>query len=92
MLDYAIFGNDLPLARLLIERGANVNVVDKNGMTPLLWAANIDFGDSAMVELLLNAGASPDARNRDGLTPLELAKKYNHTHVIPALERAARSR
>jgi ankyrin repeat protein len=88
MLGYAVFGNDLPLARLFIERGANVNSVDKQGMTPLLWAANIDFGDSAMVDLLLKAGARADARNRDGLTPLELAKKFNHAHVIPALEKA----
>lgn len=89
MLGYAVFGNDLELARLFIERGANVNNVDKLGMTPLLWAANIDFGDPAMIELLLKAGAKPDARNRDGLTPLELARKHNHTHLIPALERAS---
>jgi len=89
MLAYAIFGNDIPMARLLIERGADVNVVDKNGMTPLLWAANVDFGDAAIVELLLKAGARPDARSRDGLTPLELARKHNHTHLIPALEKAA---
>ena len=88
MLDYAIFGHDIELAQLLISRGANVNAIDKNGMTPLLWAANIDFGDSAMIELLLKSGARADARNRDGLTPLELARKHNHTHVIPALERA----
>jgi ankyrin repeat protein len=89
MLGYAVFGNDLQLARLLVDRGANVNSVDKLGMTPLLWAANIDFGDSAMVELLLKAGARPDARNRDGMTPLELARKFSHTHVIPPLEKAA---
>jgi ankyrin repeat protein len=64
-----------------------VNVVDKQGMTPLLWAANIDFGDSAMVELLLRSGAKPDARNKDGLTPLELARKFGHANLIPALER-----
>jgi N-acyl-D-amino-acid deacylase len=89
MLDYAVFGNDLELAKLLIARGANVNAVDKNGMTPLLWAANVDFGDSAMVELLLGAGARFDARNRDGLTPQELARKYGHTHLIAALEKAS---
>ena len=89
MLGYAVFGNDLELAKLFIERGANVNSVDKLGMTPLLWAANIDFGDSAMVDLLVRAGARPDARNRDGLTPLELARKHNHTYLIPSLERAA---
>ena len=86
MLGRAALNNDLEMARMLIERGANVNVVDKQGMTPLLWAANIDFGDSAMVELLLRSGAKPDARNKDGLTPLALARKFGHANLIPALE------
>ena len=86
MLGRAALNNDLEMARMLIERGASVNVVDKQGMTPLLWAANVDFGDSAMVELLLRSGAKPDARNKDGLTPLELARKFGHANLIPALE------
>ena len=87
MLGRAALNNDLEMARMLIERGANVNVVDKQGMTPLLWASNIDFGDATMVELLLRSGAKPDARNKDGLTPLELARKFGHANLIPALER-----
>jgi len=86
MLGRAALNNDLEMARMLIERGANVNVVDKQGMTPLLWASNIDFGDSAMVELLLRSGAKADARNKDGLNPLELARKFGHANLIPALE------
>ena len=86
MLGRAALNNDLEMARMLIDRGANVNVVDKQGMTPLLWASNIDFGDSAMVELLLRSGANADARNKDGLTPLELARKFGHVNLIPALE------
>ena len=56
MLGRAVLNNDIEMARLLISRGATVNVVDKMGMTPLLWAANIDFGDAAMIELLLQVG------------------------------------
>jgi len=87
MLGRAALNNDLEMARLLISRGATVNVVDKLGMTPLLWAANIDFGDAAMIELLLRSGAKADVRNKDGLTPLELARKFGHANVLPALER-----
>jgi ankyrin repeat protein len=57
-------------------------------MTPLLWAANIDFGDAAMIELLLRSGAKADVRNKDGLTPLELARKFGHVNLIPAFEAA----
>jgi ankyrin repeat protein len=85
MLGRSVLNNDVEMARMLIARGATVNVVDKLGMTPLLWAANIDFGDSRMVELLLQSGAKADVRNKDGLTPLELARKWGHVNLVPAL-------
>jgi ankyrin repeat protein len=90
MLGRAALNNEVVMAKALIDRGANVNVVDKQGMTPLLWAASMDFGDPAMIELLLKSGAKADARNKDGLTALELARKYGHVEVIPALARAAK--
>ena len=88
MLGRAALNNEVEMARALIERGANVNVADKLGMTPLLWAASSDFGDPAMIELLLKSGARADARNKDGLTAVELARKYGHAEVIPALSPA----
>jgi ankyrin repeat protein len=90
MLGRTVLNNEVEMARTLIARGANVNIVDKLGMTPLLWAANVDFGDTAMIELLLKSGAKTDARNKDGLTPLELARKYGHATLIPVLEKSAR--
>jgi ankyrin repeat protein len=88
MLGRAALNNEVEMARMLIERGATVNVEDKLGMTPLLWAANVDFGDAAMIDLLLRSGAKSDVRNKDGLTPLELSRKHGHANLIPALERA----
>ena len=91
MLGRTVLNNEVEMARTLIARGANVNVVDKLGMTPLLWAANVDFGDTAMIELLLKSGAKSDARNKDGLTPLELARKYGHGTLIPVLEKSSQT-
>jgi ankyrin repeat protein len=88
MLGRSVLNNEVEMAEMLIARGASVNVVDKMGMTPLLWAANVDFGDAAMIELLLKSGARADVRNKDGLTPLELARKLGHANLIPALEKA----
>jgi hypothetical protein len=83
----AVLGNQVEMARFLVERGADVNHTDKLGMTPLLYAASIDFGDSAMVDLLLKAGAKREARNKEGLTALDLAHKYSNTHLLSSLER-----
>ena len=86
VLSWAAIGNRVDMAQLLIERGADVNHVDKKGMTPLLYAASIDFGDAAMVDLLLKSGARAGSRTKEGLTALDLARKYNHTHLLGSLE------
>ena len=59
--------NRVGLARLAIQRGADVNHVDKKGMKPLLYAASIDFGDSAMVELLAQIGRPDGCAYKRGL-------------------------
>jgi ankyrin repeat protein len=92
VLSWAAIGNRVEMARLLIQRGADVNHVDKKGMTPLLYAASIDFGDSAMIDLLLQSGARTSARTKEGLTALDLARKYNHTHLLASLEGPRASR
>jgi ankyrin repeat protein len=86
-LERAVLANEVDIARVLIARGANVNHLGKNGMTPLLYAASIDYGNAAMIELLLKSGARPDAVTKEGLTSLDLAKKYGHSHLIASLQK-----
>jgi hypothetical protein len=57
-------------AAVLIDNGANVNVSDKNGMTPLMWAAQRSQEDSA--RLLLQHGADPLKKSVVG----KLARDY----------------
>jgi ankyrin repeat protein len=87
LLDLAVINGRPGIARLLISRGANVNAVDKYGMTPLLYAASVDFGDSSLVDLLIKSGANTKARSKDRLTALDLAHKYGQTNLIKSLER-----
>lgn len=56
------------IARLLIERGANVNVSDKDGATPLLRVASVKIA-----RLLIERSANVNAADREGLTPLHFA-------------------
>jgi len=55
------------VARLLIERGADVNAMVDRG-SPLLFAAA--RGDKRTVELLLSKGANINIKTRQGRTPL----------------------
>jgi len=86
LLDTAVIGGRTNIARLLIAHRANVNAVDKNGMTPLLYAASIDFGDSEMVDLLIQSGASTKARTKENLTASDLARKYGQANLLAALQ------
>jgi hypothetical protein len=53
-----------------------VNAVDRFGYTPLLYAADIDFGDAETATVLLQAGADPTAKHKSGKTALMLARDY----------------
>ena len=72
-LSQAVLANDVPMAKALIELGADVNKVDSVGATPLLHAISVDFGDVEMVRALLAAGASPAPRSKASASAEELA-------------------
>ena len=55
--------------RLLIESGADVNIKDDNGSTPLHAAAA--FGRVDVAKLLVEHGADLQVRNDDGGTPAD---------------------
>jgi ankyrin repeat protein len=92
MLEWAAIANRPDMARFLISKGADLNHTDHKGMTALLYAASIDFGDSSMLDLLLKAGANPNARTPQGLTALDLARKYHNTHLLASLAQTRASR
>ena len=55
--------------RLLIENGADVNLKDDNGSTPLHGA--VVFGRADVAKLLVENGANLQVRNNDGGTPAD---------------------
>lgn len=87
-LGISAFANYSEMARTLIDLGADVNQADKMGMTPLLYAASIDFGDTELVEILIKAGADLKVRTKEGATALALTKKFNYPNIRRVLEQA----
>jgi len=57
--------------RCLLDAGADLHAIDKNGATALHRA--VRTRSAAAVECLLLAGSDPTARNRSGATPFHLA-------------------
>lgn len=80
-------GGHAQIARDLIEAGADVNVRQRHGWTPLHGAA--EGGDRATVELLLARGADASAANDDGKTALDVAREKGHLAIAELIERAA---
>lgn len=92
LLGWATINNHVGTVQALVARGAQVNYVDKYGMTPVLYAASIDFGDTAVLEKLIAAGADLKAKNKQGQTALDLAKNYNYSMMTSLLAGKTASR
>jgi uncharacterized protein len=76
-------GRNLETAQLLIDHGADVNVPQAGGYTPLHQAAA--SGLTEMANLLLKAGADPTARCDQGKTPADYARERGHNAVLDLL-------
>lgn len=74
---------DLDQARQLITAGADVNLPEPDGTTPLLWA--VYNSSPELVQLLLDAGANPDIANRLAISPLLQASRNGDAGLIRAL-------
>ncbi|MFH0975028.1 MAG: ankyrin repeat domain-containing protein [Spirochaetota bacterium] len=90
---------NLIMADDLIKKGDNVNSVDQNGWTPLLWASY--YNHSRVMELLLDNGADANFKIKDlssgqpgggvqsggkiGYTALHIAAFYNYSEIVKIL-------
>ncbi len=64
-------GRHVEVVQMLLDKGANANVISESGNTPLHMAAL--QGGPLVVALLLRAGAAPNTVNKEGKSPLHMA-------------------
>jgi uncharacterized protein len=83
-LHWAVRGNDLEMAELLLAAGAHVSTANDSGATPMLLATM--NGSAPMIELLLKSGAHPNgALSASGNTPLMMAARTGKADAVKAL-------
>lgn len=71
------------IVKLLLEHKADPNKADSIGRTPLLWAAQNNCVETAI--LLLNDNAAVNHQDQDGATALHYACKSGHKEVVKVL-------
>ncbi|BET30838.1 MAG: ankyrin repeat domain-containing protein [Wolbachia endosymbiont of Ephestia elutella] len=71
---------DLEKVRESIRRGANVNIQDRQGWTPLFWA--IQKNNFNIIELLLDNSADIKVKDNEGWTPLHWAVQLGSLNVV----------
>jgi ankyrin repeat protein len=87
LLGYSAAGYGLPVARMLLERGADPNGVGAPGVTPLMMAAAAAEPDPALIHLLLDKGADITARDARGRTALDWALLQGETAAADVLRK-----
>jgi ankyrin repeat protein len=73
----------IDIAKILIQRGADVNAKDRTGITALMVAAS--HNNAPMIGLLLQSGADASATNDQGQTAIDITKLNNNIDAAQAL-------
>lgn len=79
---WAVYCGHETITASLLSR-ANLEAVDADGMTPLMWA--VVKQHDAVVKLLIDKGANPDFKDANGMPPLCLAAKKGYSDVVQTL-------
>jgi len=77
---------ELSKVRDLIKRGANVNIKDKDGKTPLHIAVENNYED--IVKVLIQNNADVNIKDNNGNTPLHIAIMNGNEFIIKELLKA----
>jgi len=71
------------VARMLLERGADVSAQAGDGSSPLHWASR--WGHVDVARMLVERGADVSAQAEDGSSPLHWASRWGHVDVARML-------
>jgi ankyrin repeat protein len=90
LADIAITG-DVNAVKMMLDHGADVNIVDPLGRTPLMYAAASDNLPLEELKMLVEQGADVNARDAhkrgadSGWTALDIARQHGDTPIVAFL-------
>ena len=87
-LNYAAIGNHVAAVRLLVRRGATLNLPNRTGFTPLHHA--VEAGALDALAVLLDSGADATIASTQGALPIDTARRRGDQAAIKLLESASK--
>ena len=87
LLHHTAMKGELAKARLLVDRGADIDAVDEDYRSTPLGVA-VREGQREVVDLLLERGADPNVSGAPWSTPLAWARKRGHANLVEVLRDA----
>ncbi|MBT4108988.1 MAG: ankyrin repeat domain-containing protein, partial [Pelagibacterales bacterium] len=82
---YAAGKGYLETLKVLIDAGVDVNRLDANKLTPLMWASA--YGHKDVVLYLLSKNAKIENKDNQGKTAIDYALENNHKEVYEILKK-----
>ncbi len=86
-LHFACQENNIELVELLIERGAELEIRDVYGNTPLIRAVSSFRGNGEVIDYLLSKGADMNVKNDYGHSAIEWAKNVGNYNIVQFFEK-----
>jgi hypothetical protein len=87
-LHLAAMYSNRDIAKLLLDKGADLHAVDGNGNTAPMWALGTDYPNPALLDDLLARGADPNVKNKLGETAMQWAMRRGNMQAVERLRKA----
>ena len=82
----ASFNKEADVIELMLQNGADINVADRSGKTPLMAAASFN-NNPAVIKTLLKYGADPNAVDNNGINALMYAAAGQCSNIVSYVKR-----
>lgn len=79
----AVLSGNEKLVKLLIEKGADINLKDSFGSSSIIYVA--ENGNSEIADLLFSANCDIDVKNADGISAVGMAVSNQNTRILKEL-------
>ncbi len=87
-LNNAAVENEVEVMRVLLHHGADPNVQNSQGDTPLICATKYAGGQAPTVKMLVEAGTDLAAKDHKGNTAMDYAKAKGQQDAIALMEQS----